>query len=474
MREKWNRAFRQIAPTEEQKERIWREIDKKKGGKASRRSWNPWAAAAAACLIVFVMGVGVNAATGGGVVKSIQKMWGDREEKEQEKREVVDSALEVMEKTEAYAPDLVFCSDSYLAFAGLRGMILYDRKERATASVVDLQKINCNYFDTEQTHTRILPEGNGFWIFNEKSGKLSEKCYWCSLEDGIYYPKLQEKQPENPKKLAGAYRRYAKEHYVETFGKLPVEETVRQHGLYSRQSLCWTGKGGEKYTSCLLAELQNTGKQETYYTLLSKEKVTEKLDSGSADVVFREKLQIAVWHGDKAETDEKLPTFQYTGNNETLGALCGYMCKKRAGEWLDKEEEQKKLYLPIPIIYKTVREGNTVVVFGNMEEFIYVRDGNQFEEVGGGEAHAKVTLKEKKGSLQVVKFERARDGSYSLEDITRFSKGYPGLKERYLDWKKDEKKREKRIRQFLQMYVRDHGLEVKYYKAYGWDKKPIF
>jgi hypothetical protein len=55
--------------------------------------------------------------------------------------------------------------------------------------------------------------------------------------------------------------------------------------------------------------------------------------------------------------------------------------------------------------------------------------------------------------------------------VKAFTKGYPGV---YLKMMSSNISREDALKEYLQMYVESHQLDIQYYKEYGWDPVEIF
>ena len=162
---------------------------------------------------------------------------------------------------------------------------------------------------------------------------------------------------------------------------------------------------------------------------------------------------------DTRET-QKLPAFAYTGNDKIMKTLCDYMCSQDYGY-------SGEVYIPAPVVYKTVEEDDGVVVFANLWSFTYNPNGNTLDCEGGGEQPSRLKLKpDKKGGYTVQEHLEAGDGAEYQKDIEAFCNGYPVSVSKFTE---EGKNYEKIRKELVKMYVDDHGLDFKYYKDYGWD-----
>jgi hypothetical protein len=120
-----------------------------------------------------------------------------------------------------------------------------------------------------------------------------------------------------------------------------------------------------------------------------------------------------------------------------------------------------------------VEKGGELLVFGNFWSFGYLQTGTLLESTGGGEYPACFHLRESGDGYEVVSVDSAGDGAKYAEDIKTFTKGYPGLYRKYMNHDGNKKEREKARKTYLQMYVQGSGLDIRYYKDFGWDPEEI-
>lgn len=129
--------------------------------------------------------------------------------------------------------------------------------------------------------------------------------------------------------------------------------------------------------------------------------------------------------------------------------------------------------MPEYVIFKEVQKGNEYLVFGNFYEEGYRKVGNLLQSLSGGEMPACFHLKKEGEHYQVVKVDRAGDGAYYAKGIQKFTGDYPGLYERFMDSEELAGLHKKARKKYLRMYVKEHDLEVRGYKDFGWDPEDI-
>ena len=82
-----------------------------------------------------------------------------------------------------------------------------------------------------------------------------------------------------------------------------------------------------------------------------------------------------------------------------------------------------EVYIPAPVVYKTVEEDDGVVVFANLWSFTYNPNGNTLDCEGGGEQPSRLKLKpDKKGVYTVQEHIEAAD----VVAKGNFSTGFAG------------------------------------------------
>ena len=482
--------FDNLTPKEEEKQKIWNEIEKKievKISKENRKNntQNIWkrtgktvGAAAAILIVFFMLGLCANAATNGKVTKVLQKLTGKEEVEEKEKaekakKEVIEETLKITQKMTVYAPEIYACTERYLVFAHLRGMVIYDRKEDAVASVVDLQKIDCNNFDSHTRFTRIILDGENLIIFNEENGEADSIYYECSLAGDLKENSLTKK--ERNKDLCSTWKKYKKSHYADTFDSLPLyvdtidgvstHQYLNYKVMYSENSFGWEGEDGSLKQSTLIVQYDKKKENRSEgasYVLLTVDKEGKEYQ--------KEKLNIQLT---LEETEEDyLPRFLYTGEDEQMAAICEMMYKKFNNSG-DSGENISSVFIPEPVILGSVEEEGEQIVFVKLNYDFFIKNGNVLEDYGGARLSARLRLTRTEEGLTVKKCELAGDGARNREDINRFTKNYPKFREAYYDYEETEAKLTLVRQEMLQMYREETGLDIAYYKYSGWDKEKI-
>ena len=234
----------------------------------------------------------------------------------------------------------------------------------------------------------------------------------------------------------------------DTFDSIPLaqgEWNGSEKLKYSEESLVWTNQNGDKQLSCMLTLADGTYQ---LYTCSLKDRTDGKTET------------LALHQTEDIRETQKLPTFAYTGNDKIMKTLCDYMCSQDYGY-------SGEVYIPAPVVYKTVEEDDCVVVFANLWSFTYNPNGNTLDCEGGGEQPSRLKLKlDKKGGYTVQEHLEAGDGAEYQKDIEAFCNGYPVSVSKFTE---EGKNYEKIRKELVKMYVDDHGLDFKYYKDYGWD-----
>ena len=399
-------------------------------------------------------------------------------------QEIIDEAMKFTQRTGGYAPDLLVCNQDYLAFANLKGMIIYDRRNEKAASVINLQEMDCNNFLSDSRHTCVIAEKNEILIFNMKFGKIEKNYYRCSFPNGLEEPRSEMLETKGKKRmLKKKYQDYQKKRQESDYEEMH-EKYIEKWSHYSEYGIRWNNEQGEQIQSTMLVEYSNFEKQEIYYSVLQ-----ENLNQGTWE---KQKLNIDVT-AEAGSDAEKLPVYQYTGKNEIKKAIYNYVStglpENRAiynhvsiYDWSQKIENASKNDSDVLIPYLTnsygvYDKGDSVVFFGNMIIEQYVQVGDILESMSGGEIYFKAVLEKEREGYSVKKFKIAdRDGAELWDSIKKLMKGYPEAKKR-LDAsasKWDEEKIEKERTRVIKQYVKNNGLIIRYYKDYGWDKVKLF
>lgn len=493
-------------------------------------------AAALILCLVFTLGFGgmaVDAASGGRTATAIHEVT----EKIQASihRLLSDEDKQIANETvtlpiQVYASDLVGVNDDYILLANERGLLIYDRTRKEISAVLDLQQMECNYLNANSIATRIFMDGDKLYLFNEtgieqragkmESDSLPEFAYICDLsmlsaqtavEDVVVTRNGQNLNTDltsdissgnvgyltcttDKKEIRAIYDlwlEYEKTHIYDTFDSFYgsdflSEDNEKYYDMsYSRNSLSWIDNSGKNMLSCLVVY------GNTDYELYTKQPdgtlLCEKLD---LTVTEKDGSDLSRDHsgpttdgptgetqtGSTRETSNSLPPFSYTGNDAVLKTICAYMMESDEGQGYYRSSEAS-VYIPSPVIYDVKQKDDDLMVFCNLWSYVYYQNGNTLECESGGESPARLRLHpdaDAPGGYQVIEDIRTGDGSDYYEGIKEFCKGYPGMADKYFDYDESTIDIRESIRTILiRMYVQDNGLDIKYYKDYGWDPVPV-
>lgn len=426
------------------------------------------AALAGTCVIAVCLltGVGVNAATDGALLDSIREFCG----LSVQQKKAADEGLKL--KNEVYAPELAGCSEKYVVFANERALMVYGRQEKKLLAALDLQAMDCNYFNTDSIHTRVLLQKDTIYIFNEKKEQQPTQMYVYDLKKTDASSALS--LTEDIRKLERVYlewKTFSAENSLDTFSGMAdgnywnslinSGKDGKETGVYSQRCIVWTDRAGRQYRSALVII---GGDDYELYSCPADD--TEKIS--------KEKLLVQTYSDEiqtETATEENtqhtgLPEFAYQGDDEIMKLVCDYMIKNRnEHEYL--ENGGIYIYVPEPVIVKTVRTGNDLFIFGNFWWETYYRNGNTLMSDSGSEMPARLHfVSYGNGSYIFKDKEVAQDGSYYGTSIREFCEGYQVDPQKLMDTAEAHKK----IRiKMLRAYVKQNHLDIWYYKDYGWD-----
>ena len=448
------------------RQQIWQNVHRKE----TRRTRGfmrkvPGAAAIFVC-ILFVGGMGVDAAGGGKVAESVQQTIRKICGMEPESAEIIQN---MTPEAEVYAPPLLECSDRRLIFATSRGMVIYDRTGDRIAATIDLQETDCRYFRAETLSTKVITDGDRLRIFNTKNRKVQGDCYEYDLSvlktqaDTVVNlgPAKVRKAADG---LADQWEETMAGRYLQSFGNVDARTMEQwqndENGniKYSEYAVAWQSSG-KRMLSCLLMV------KEAYQLY------TWEPDSGKATVAD---LQMDLpEEADKVRRDKNtLPQFVYSGKDKIMKVICDYITDEGTGESYLRPGQS--VTIPAPLIYKTVRENGELKVFGNFWSFSYYRNGNTLENESGGEMPACIHLKKENGDWKVAQVELTGDGAYYKPGIEKFCEGYPEIIRQYFDYDTNQKLQEQMRKKLVEQYVTDNGLDIRYYHDFGWDPVELF
>ena len=446
-------TIEQIGPDEKQTDAIWRGVQAKAQQKEKKFPIFRVAAAGMCVLALCVAtGAGVNAATDGAFFDSVRAFVGMPEQQ----KKVADEGITTGRRdSNVYADPLVACSDAYIIFANERGLMIYGREEKAMLAALDLQALDCNYFNADTVVTHVMMQDQLLYILNEYKDKDTKDAYTYDLALVGQEQALSHVDDANEiAKIQKCWKAYAKEHCKDTFDTVPAaqgEWSESRDLRYSEECITWTDDRNVEWNSSLLTYDDGTYKLYTYA-------VNEPTD------VKTEVLNLSV--SEDATQQDELPAFAYTGDDTILKTICDYMCSEDQG--YDTEDA---VYIPAPVIYATVTQDDEVTVFVNLWSYTYKQNGNTLDCEAGGEQPSRLKLKsDGNGGYTITEHLTAGDGEDYANDIRAFCKGYNVSAEKFINAGHDSAEIRKEL---VKMYVDNNNLDIKYIKDYGWDPIPL-
>lgn len=381
-------------------------------------------------------------------------------------KDILEESMEYAQYISAYAPDLLVCNQDYLAFANLRGMVVYDCRNNQVASVIDLQEIDCNNFYSHNRHTRVIPTDSGMLLLNESAGEIEDIYYSVSFQEGLGSPELTRCKCEEQEgeELLKRYQKYQKGFMKETSFRYVHSQTARE-SFYSKYSICWKNDSGDRMKSCLLVEYSDLVQQKIYYSVLSK-----NMKSGESE---KEKLNISVSVAEESQRPAAPNRFVYTGRDEVKRAICNYIAEMAETGFRETDFHEAYNVL-IPVVqreYGRFQEGKRLVCFAVVCAEDWRMNGNLLQAQAGAQFYAKFVLYREGDGYRMKKMKVARgDGAMLEPSVLRLMKGYPAARQRFRQGSWDDGETEKEQKKMIRMYVRQNGLDIKYYKEYGWNK----
>lgn len=465
------RAFDQMSFSDDRKDEVFRRITER--GQEKSRNFFVLKKAAAAILFLAVIGaaaVGADDATGGGISRAIGNLFGwntsIKEVTEQAEKDIFLSMI--------YAPDVICLDEERLIFATDRGLIICGRKD-GTVQTIDLQQTDCIYWETSagEIHTHALYEEGDLWLFNEKNGERFGKFYRYALGGTDF----AAEESEDDELWTYVHEKWLTERvrYVDTFDtfeEIGLGEThihPNDQGIYSKSSYRYQKEDGKIFLAYLTVPTDEYGNPVEKKFILNIFDVEAGLTTAEEVKLSMGETKDSV-QAEKAE--EGLPDFVYTGEDEAVEAIWGYM-KEIADQWYDVSEE--KTCIPAFMIYGQSEKDNSLYVFGDFWVYVYYRNGNTLECNAGGAFPARFELKKnQEGGYDVAEVLQGEDGSGYERSIREFTEGFEGMYEMYFkDWESPENIREKTRTDYIRMYEEENHLGIRYYKDYGWDPVSI-
>lgn len=440
-------------------------VNSRRGNKVLKRAM----AVAAAIALIIVGTIGANVATDGAVYAAIMEWL----KFDQGRQDVVGNMEDSTDRfNTVWAPDIYYLDDEKMVFGGLRGTIIYDLTKNQVSATIDTQKIDCVYFNSEEKQTHVLEDEDRIIVFNSENGVPSGSYYIYDLTmcNG---QELEVSETSDDETLLNQYYEQWKalqNQYVDTFETFSEYKEVKSlfsidyDDKYSIESISWENAEKTPYYSFLAIQ----GNQYVLYHFdIDKEEFASVTLDLSQAIAFEENSTEASLGEVSEDGTIVLKQFIYYGDNKAIEAIYQYMEE----DYLQYSEEDK-VWIPGYVIHKEVEKDGEYLVFGNFWSYGYQLTGTILESQSGTEMPACFHLKEtESGEYEVVSVDTVGDGSYA-EDIQAFTADYPGLYDLFMEY--DEEKRMAAQKEYVQMYVKGHSLDIEYYKEYGWDPVKIF
>ena len=411
--------------------------------------------AAAASAIVFVACFGVNHVTGGAITGTIKKIFNI----DQGRQDVVGGIDDDMERNPIYAPNIYYSDANLVLFGGLRGLILYDLQKESVAGFIDVQSIDCIHFNSDTQKTHVINSADGLVIYNTKHNQPIGSYYVYDITECNGGELAPLKKGSDQKQLFSYHSEWKKlnEMVLNTFefssGKSNLLYLIKDDFTnYSENSFPWINESSELCYRFLI------GKDDTYtlctYNTVSHKPTRQAIDLSNYEVPASDGGTVA------------LNKYTYTGDNPAIKAIYEYL----EPEYMEYMEDGQ-VYIPGYVIHLEENKGDEHLVFGNFWAYGYQLSGNILEVESGGEKPACFHLEKTADGYQVKSVEFVGDGDEYADKIKEITKGYPELYDTFMEQNEEAKMNAQR--EYLQMYVSDNNLDIKYFKQGGWDPVKI-
>lgn len=474
---RWKQAFDQIRISPEDKEILWEQLRQKRKRHPLRRSFLRIAAMLA---VVLCAGAGaaliVDGMTGGKLANALSGIWIKEESSNRIVEKITDRYSVRLDS--AYAPEVIECSDSRILFANSFGLVVYDRQRQRVTGTIDLQKIQCNYFNADTLQTKFFLDHDTLTVYNKKGKKIWGPCYRFDLNN---FPKNRNGiiaiEPAATQEISGqSVKKWEKQmkNRVLTWEDYTGEEPIREK-MYSEYSVQWESGDHKKYSSFLVIE-GTDGKNEKEG---SSQLVMYHRRCGSKEVT-KENLCILVQNpgGTKSNRTRDLPVYRYQGKDRMEEALvkCFYDDWSRyQGQYIsgrkvydDPVSDRTDLTLPLIDIVGVKKGKKYTKVYGTFRRGEYSLSGNTLYEAGEGGGIGAAYLKKTENGYQVKKILHPRDGGFYQQDLLKFCEGDSEL----VSWIQDNDLSRITVRT-LKKYVKQNNLDIRYFKEFGWDPHKI-
>ena len=424
---------------------------------------------AAAFLIMGVLFGAINGVSHGGLVEAISGLWQTDESSQKIVTEMTDYHVKL---DSVYAPEILECTEKRLIFAGSFGLVIYDRQSERVAATIDLQKIESNHFNADTLQTRFLIRGDELVIYNLQNKKVYGKSYHYNLstngkkETSSLLPDVTQKADAF---LEKEWQKQNKDKYADTLNFYAEGTSLYKdkEGLLSEKA--FISKEGNTISSAVWLVLEKDKTKGDYQMYLYQKK-------GKQGVEKKEKLRIQA--SAEKEKTTSLKRYEELGGSEIKKAIVetfydnpslyeGYVYQG-SQQYQKVEFGDCDVVIPIVKITGTNRQNDTIKVIGQFYWYGFSLSGKTLYEAQSGGGVAVMFLKKDSDGYQVKKVVRPRDGGLLQKDLVKlYGSDGKAVSDVLGDSLTDE------VVKTLRTYVKQNQLDIKYYKAFGWDPEKI-
>ncbi len=424
---------------------------------------------AAAFLIMGVLFGTINGVSHGGLVEAISGLWQTDESSQKIVTEMTDYHVRL---DSVYAPEILECTEKRLIFAGSFGLVIYDRQSERVAATIDLQKIESNHFNADTLQTRFLIRGDELVIYNLQNKKVFGKSYHYNLstngkkETSSLLPVTTQKADAF---LEKEWQKQNKGKYADTLNFYAEGTSLYKdkEGLLSEKALI--SKEGNTISSAVWLTLEKDKTKDDYQMYLYQKR-------GKQGTVKKEKLRIQA--SAEKEKTTVLKRYEELGGSEIKKAIVetfydnsslyeGYVYQG-SQQYQKVEFGDCDVVIPIVKITGTNRQNDTIKVIGQFYWYGFSLSGKTLYEAQSGGGVAVMFLKKDSDGYQVKKVVRPRDGGLLQKDLVKlYGSDGKAVSDVLGDSLTDE------VVKTLRTYVKQNQLDIKYYKAFGWDPERI-
>ena len=485
----YKKVFSLLELPMEEKDRIWNNIDRmiSDAGEEKKEQRNCFLnkhtfffKAASVILLLGCVFALANEITGSKLAKAIASFWNINSNSQ----DVISDNLDYHVTLDTcYAPEIIEYSDKRLVFGGTFGLVIYDRIRDCVTGTIDLQSIECNYFNTDTLETRFIVKNDRLSIYNLKSKKVYGMCYEYDLSQcqDITNKTVLALEPtriqEASQRLEKQWKKCCVKARKETFQTFNDSLSLFYGRMYSAYSRIYTDGEGNRFAVCLV--LGGTGKNELIAENDSYQIIVYRKNMVSKEIQT-EILNLDIFGSNvTSNSGVDLPKYKYHGDSQIEKAMVecfynnlslyeGYMYGGKE-KLHDVEIGSCDVVIPSVDVVASRKEKKHIKAIGSFCWQGYSLSGNTlYESHTGGGGIAVIYLQVIDSQYQVEKVVHPRDGAFFYEDLYNMYDEDADVVRKVLN--KEYLKTKVRI---LKEYVKQNNLDIKYYKATGWDPERI-